>query len=51
MQRVEITCPHCAHVNVRLAASVKKGITIACGSCRKRFRVTKTRALLGSAKR
>jgi transposase-like protein len=51
MQRVEITCPHCAHADVRFAASVKKRAMVTCPSCKRRYRVTEVRVLIGTARR
>lgn len=49
MQKVEIDCPHCEHVNVRLATAVKRGLQIVCERCGKKFRVRAMRASVGLA--
>ncbi len=49
MQKVEIVCPHCEHVNVRLASAVQRGVTITCEQCKRRFRVRELRTRVGTA--
>jgi transposase-like protein len=50
-QRVEITCPHCATTQQRLAAAVRRRSMITCKHCKRRFKVTQIRVLIGSARR
>jgi len=51
VQRVEITCAHCGKADARLASAVKKGTTVACAYCRRRFRVKELRVIVGTASR
>jgi transposase-like protein len=49
MQRVRTPCPHCGHENVRLAAAVKKGVSVRCQRCRRAFRVVEVHAVVGTS--
>lgn len=51
VQRVELTCVHCAKHDVRLASAVKTGSNVTCAFCKRRFRVKELRLVVGTSAR
>lgn len=49
MQKVKLTCPHCAAEDSRLAAAVKKGMETRCPACGRTYRVEHVERVIGTA--
>jgi transposase-like protein len=50
VSRVKIRCPHCEHEDVRLAASIKRGMRHLCPKCGKEYLIDQVTPLIGTAK-